>query len=77
IAAALAEAGTDLEQVIRTRTFIIDPADAGEIGIAHAEFFGAARPASTMVVVAALLDPQWKVEVEVEAILPLDSSAEQ
>ena len=75
IAAALDEAGTGLERVVRTRTFITDPTEAEEIGLVHAEFFGQARPASTMVVVAALLDPSWKVEVEAEATLPSDSPA--
>ena len=74
---ALEEAGASLAQVVRTRVFITDPADADEIGAAHAELFGAAAPAATMVVVAALLDPQWKVEVEAEAVLSLDFSAEQ
>ena len=74
IAAALREAGTDLSRVVRTRMFITDPADAAEIGSAHAELFGEARPAATMVVVAALLDPAWKVEVEAEAIRAVDSS---
>lgn len=69
LAAALAEAGSGLDQVVRTRMFITDAADAGEIGAVHAELFGAARPAATMVVVAALLDPAWKVEVEAEAVL--------
>lgn len=54
--------------VIRTRMFITDPADADEIGRAHADAFGEDDPVATMVVVAALLDPSWKVEIEVEAI---------
>ncbi len=70
IATALGEAGAELSHVVRTRMFITDPADADEIGSAHAELFGLARPAATMVVVAALLDPAWKVEVEVEAVIP-------
>lgn len=74
IAAALREAGTDLGSVVRTRMFLTDPADAPEVGRVHAELFGNALPAATMVVVAALLDPAWKVEVEVEAVLPVDSS---
>ena len=69
-AAALTEAGASLEQVVRTRMFITDPADADEIGAVHAELFAEAAPAATMVVVAALLDPAWKVEIEVEAVLP-------
>ena len=70
IATALQQAGTDLSRVVRTRMFITDVRDAEEIGRVHAELFGRARPAATMVVVAALLDPAWKVEVEVEAVLP-------
>ena len=70
IATALAAAGTGLDRVVRTRMFITDPADAEAIGAAHAEIFGDARPAATMVVVASLLDPSWKVEVEAEAVLP-------
>jgi len=69
IEAALAEAGATMAQVVRTRMFITDPADADQIGAVHAELFGQAAPAATMVVVAALLDPAWKVEVEAEAVL--------
>lgn len=69
IEAALAAAGATMAQVVRTRMFITDPADADEIGAAHAELFGEAAPAATMVVVAALLDPAWKVEVEAEAVV--------
>lgn len=69
ISTVLTEAGASLEHVVRTRMFITDPADADEIGAVHAELFSAAAPAATMVVVAALLDPAWKVEMEVEAVL--------
>ncbi len=54
--------------VVRTRMYITDPADADEIGKAHAAAFGDDDPVATMVVVAALLDPAWKVEIEVEAV---------
>ena len=47
--------------------YITDTADADEIGRAHREVFGDAAPVATMVVVAALNDPAWKVEIEVEA----------
>lgn len=69
IASALTEAGSRLEHVVRTRLFITDAADSEDIGTAHGEVFGDIRPASTMVVVAALLDPRWKVEIEAEAVL--------
>ena len=69
ILAALAEAGAGPEHVVRTRTFLVDVADAGPIGAVHGEVFGEIRPASTMVAVAALLDPRWKVEIEAEAVI--------
>lgn len=69
--AALAELGGRPEDVIRTRHFITDN-DAevvDAVSSVHGEIFGEIRPASTMVVVAGLVDPRWKVEVEVEAIV--------
>jgi enamine deaminase RidA (YjgF/YER057c/UK114 family) len=69
IATALAEAGASMDDVVRTRMFLTDAADADEVGRAHGEVFAAVRPAATMVVVAALLDPRWKVEIEAEAVL--------
>jgi enamine deaminase RidA (YjgF/YER057c/UK114 family) len=67
---ALERLGGSAADVIRTRMFITDAADADAIGTAHQSLFGAARPVSTMVVVAALLDPDWRVEIEVEAVVP-------
>ena len=69
IATALAEAGASAADVVRTRMFITDAGDAEAVGTAHAEVFGEVRPAATMVVVAGLLDPRWKVEIEAEAEL--------
>ena len=68
-AAALEAAGAAISDVVRTRVYLVDPADADAAGRAHAEIFGAAAPAATMVVVAALLDPAWRVEIEVEAVV--------
>lgn len=65
---ALEQMGSSADEVIRTRIFITDAADADEIGRAHRQLFGVARPVATMVVVAGLLDPAWKVEIEVEAL---------
>jgi len=69
---AVERLGGSVSDVVRTRMFIIDASDADEVGRAHKEVFGDAGPAATMVVVAALLDPGWKVEIEVEAILSPD-----
>ncbi len=66
---ALAMLGAEVDDVVRTRMFIVDAADADEIGRAHRDVFGTAEPVATMVVVAGLLDPAWKVEIEVEAQL--------
>ncbi len=67
ITAALEEAGARPQDVVRTRTFLLDAADWEAVGRAHGEVFAGIRPASTMVVVTALLDPRWKVEIEAEA----------
>lgn len=69
IVAALADAGAKTSDVVRTRMFITDVAHADAVGRAHGEAFGDVRPAATIVVVAALLDPRWVVEIEAEAIV--------
>jgi enamine deaminase RidA (YjgF/YER057c/UK114 family) len=68
IEAALKQAGAGFEDVVRTRMFIAHAADWEEIGRAHGEVFGVILPASTMVV-AALLNPKWLVEIEAEAVI--------
>lgn len=67
IEAALAQAGASLEQVVRTRMYVTDVSRAEEIGRVHGERFGEHPPASTMVGVAALLDPRMLVEIEAVA----------
>jgi enamine deaminase RidA (YjgF/YER057c/UK114 family) len=69
IAAALAELDARPADVVRTRMFITSADDAAAVGAVHGEFFGAVRPAATMVVVAGLLDARWKVEIEAEAVV--------
>jgi len=64
---ALEAAGFAWEDVVRTRMFVVDPADAARVGAVHGELFADIRPAATLLVVAALMDPSLLVEVEVEA----------
>lgn len=68
-AEAIVALGGTMNDVVRTRMFITDTRSADEVGRAHRELFGSSEPAATMVVVAALLDPDWLVEIEVEAVL--------
>jgi enamine deaminase RidA (YjgF/YER057c/UK114 family) len=67
IAAALAEGGFALTDVVRTRMFVIDMAVADELLVVHGEVFGEIRPAATMVAVAGLLHPSLLVEIEADA----------
>ena len=67
---ALTDASAHLSDVVRTRMFLTSVDDAVRVGAVHGELFGEIRPAATMVVVAALLDPRWKIEIEAEAIIP-------
>ena len=69
IAAALAEVGAEMAHVVRTRMFITDAADAEAVGSVHSSLFSETRPSATMVVVAGLLDPRWRVEIEAEALI--------
>jgi enamine deaminase RidA (YjgF/YER057c/UK114 family) len=67
---ALSELGAGPEHVVRTRTYILDPADWEAVGRAHGEVFGSVLPATSMLVISGLLDPAWKVEIEADALLP-------
>jgi enamine deaminase RidA (YjgF/YER057c/UK114 family) len=68
IAAALERAGFTLADVVRTRIFVTDISRWEEVGRIHGEVFGDIRPATTMVQVAALIDPELLVEIEAEAV---------
>jgi enamine deaminase RidA (YjgF/YER057c/UK114 family) len=67
---ALSELGAGPEHVVRTRAYLVDAGDWEAVGRAHSELFGQHPPASAMLVVAGLLDPAWKVEIEADALLP-------
>jgi enamine deaminase RidA (YjgF/YER057c/UK114 family) len=66
---ALEEAGASIEDVVRTRTYLVDFDHSEAVGEAHHEWFGDVRPASTMVEVNRLADPEMLVEIEVDAVL--------
>jgi enamine deaminase RidA (YjgF/YER057c/UK114 family) len=72
IEASLREAGASLEDVVRTRIFLVDAADGEAVGAVHGEFFGDVRPASGFIVVSGFLDPRWRVEIEADAIVASD-----
>jgi enamine deaminase RidA (YjgF/YER057c/UK114 family) len=69
VSQAIDALGGSMRDVVRTRMFITDASHADDVGRAHKELFGGSDPAATMVVVTALLDPQWLVEIEVEAVV--------
>lgn len=69
IAAALAQAGAGMENVVRTRIMLRDIRDWESVGRVHGAFFEAVRPASTLVQVAQFIDPDWRVEIEADAIV--------
>jgi enamine deaminase RidA (YjgF/YER057c/UK114 family) len=66
---ALRDGGATLDDVVRTRMFLTHVEDWETIGRVHGEFFSKIRPAATMVVVAGLLSPSWRIEIEADAIV--------
>jgi enamine deaminase RidA (YjgF/YER057c/UK114 family) len=68
-AEALAKADATFDNVVRTRIYLTRAEDWEAVGRVHGEFFSKNRPAATMVVVAALLNPAWRVEIEMDAVI--------
>ncbi|WP_433965087.1 RidA family protein [Tunturiibacter gelidiferens] len=70
IEAALKNAGSSIEHVYRTRMYLTRAEDWEAVGRVHGKFFGLVRPAATMVIVAALLNPAWRIEIEADSFIP-------
>lgn len=66
---ALERAGTSLDQVVRTRTLLTRIEDWHAVAAVHGEFFGAIRPANTIMQVSRFIDPDWLVEFEADAVV--------
>jgi enamine deaminase RidA (YjgF/YER057c/UK114 family) len=69
VAGALERAGARLDDVVRTRVYLVEGTPFEEVGRAHGEAFGDIRPANTTVVVSGLVDPRWLLEIEADAVL--------
>lgn len=65
--------GGRLEDIVRTRIYLVDRNDWSAVAKAHGQVFGKIKPAATLVLVAGLIDPEWRVEIEAEAVVAVRS----
>jgi enamine deaminase RidA (YjgF/YER057c/UK114 family) len=72
---ALERAGASLDQVVRTRTLLTRIEDWEAVAVVHGEFFGAIRPANTIMQVSRFIDPDWLVEFEADAVVDDEATA--
>lgn len=72
ISHALEAVGTSLNSVVRTRIMLTDIKDWEKVAKVHGEYFKHIKPASTVVQVSAFINPEWRVEIEVDAIVDMD-----
>lgn len=77
ISEALDSVGSSIRDVVRTRIYLVDAADFASVGAVHGEVFADVLPVNTTVVVAGLLDERWKIELEVEAVIPVDRARDR
>ena len=73
IGKALADAGAGFEHVTRTRVLLTDMALWDAAAKAHAEVFASIRPVTTVMAVSGFVDPDWLIEIEVDAVVPSDA----
>jgi enamine deaminase RidA (YjgF/YER057c/UK114 family) len=73
---ALERAGASLDQVVRTRTLLTRIEDWQAVASVHGEFFGAIRPANTIMQVSRFVDPDWVVELEADAVVDSETGTD-
>ncbi len=69
---SLHQIGVDLEDVIRTRVYMVEMDDLDKVAQSHSETFGETMPASTFLLVSGFIDPDWLVQIEVDAVVDGD-----